>query len=163
MFTSLEDLSWFLDSSSLAKKGQQCLYFLSKLKKACLSPQVLVNFYRCTIESILTYCITVWIESCSKGDRKAQHVISTLLPAISDLQSVSCLRLEILHTPTMDFALFPSGRRYRSFIPAGSEAAFNIIPSPCLTQKPVSNSKLFFVCTYFMLHKNGYHPIHSHM
>ncbi|CAB1421556.1 unnamed protein product [Pleuronectes platessa] len=36
------------------------LFFLRRLKKAHLSPQILVNFYCCTIESILTNCISVW-------------------------------------------------------------------------------------------------------
>ncbi|XP_037546914.1 transcription factor COE3-like [Nematolebias whitei] len=39
---------------------------------------ILVNFYRCTIESILTNCITVWYRSCSASDRKAlQKVLIT--------------------------------------------------------------------------------------
>ncbi|KAK3510755.1 hypothetical protein QTP70_021342, partial [Hemibagrus guttatus] len=32
---------------------------------------ILVNFYRCAIESILTNCITVWYGNCSAADRKA--------------------------------------------------------------------------------------------
>ncbi|KAI4890249.1 hypothetical protein NFI96_014024, partial [Prochilodus magdalenae] len=44
------------DLSVLVKKAQQHLYFLRNLKKVHLSPR---NFYRCTIESILTNCITV--------------------------------------------------------------------------------------------------------
>src|SRR4029434_2454422 len=57
-----------LNTSTLIKKAHQRLFFLRRLKKAHLSP--LVNFYRCTIESILTNCILVWYGSCSVVDRK---------------------------------------------------------------------------------------------
>ena len=33
---------------------------LRRLKKFGLSPKALTNFYRCTIESILSGCITAW-------------------------------------------------------------------------------------------------------
>ncbi|XP_066513144.1 macrophage mannose receptor 1-like [Hoplias malabaricus] len=65
------DLTWSLNSSVLIKKAQQCLYFLLSLKKAYLSPRILVNFYRCTTESILTNCISVWYGGCCVADRKA--------------------------------------------------------------------------------------------
>ncbi|KAI4882104.1 hypothetical protein NFI96_000101 [Prochilodus magdalenae] len=55
------DLTWSLNSSVLVKKAQQRLYFLRSLKKVHLSPRILVNFYCCTIESILTNGISVWI------------------------------------------------------------------------------------------------------
>lgn len=51
-----EDLPWTLDNSTLVKKAHQCLLFLRQ-KKSHLPPQILVNFYRCTIESILSNCI----------------------------------------------------------------------------------------------------------
>ncbi|KAI4883522.1 hypothetical protein NFI96_005237, partial [Prochilodus magdalenae] len=64
-----EDLTWSLNSSTMVKKVQQRLYFLRSLKKAHLCPRILVDFYRCTIESILTNCISVWYGSCSASDR----------------------------------------------------------------------------------------------
>ncbi|KAI4877716.1 hypothetical protein NFI96_022799 [Prochilodus magdalenae] len=73
-----EDLTWSLNSSTMVKKAQQRLYFLRSLKKAHLCPRILVDFYRCTIESILTNCISVWYGSCSASDRKAlQRVVKT--------------------------------------------------------------------------------------
>ena len=60
-----EDLSWTLNTSTLIKKAHQRLFFLSRLKKVPLSPQILVNFYCCTIESILTNHVTVWYGNCS--------------------------------------------------------------------------------------------------
>ncbi|XP_072105251.1 uncharacterized protein [Mobula birostris] len=54
-----EDLTWSLNSSILIKKAQQRLYFLRSMKKAHLCPRILTDFYSCTIESILTNCISV--------------------------------------------------------------------------------------------------------
>lgn len=86
-----EDLSWTLNTSTLVKKAQQHLYFLRRLKKARLSPKILVNFYRCTVESNLTNCTTVWVGGCSMADRKAlQRVVKTaqhITGAISSLPS----------------------------------------------------------------------------
>ncbi|XP_059212949.1 trace amine-associated receptor 1-like [Centropristis striata] len=91
--------SWSLNTSILIKKAHQRL-FLRKIKKAHLSPQILVNFYRCTIESILTSCITVWYGNCSVADRKAlQRVVKTAqpisglpLPTIKAVHIKRCLR-----------------------------------------------------------------------
>lgn len=61
-----EDLSWTTNTTSLVKKAQQRLYFLRKLKKASAPPPILSTFYRGTIESTLTSCITVWGGSCTE-------------------------------------------------------------------------------------------------
>ena len=54
---------------------------------------ILTNFYRCTIESILTGCITVWYGGCTTKDRKvlrsvvrsAEFIIVRELPALQDI------------------------------------------------------------------------------
>ncbi|KAK3561377.1 hypothetical protein QTP86_033118 [Hemibagrus guttatus] len=76
--------------------SNQHLFFLNTLKKNHLFSTILVNFYRCTIESILTNCITVWYGNCSVADRKAlqwevkttQRIIGTPL---EDIQKKRCL------------------------------------------------------------------------
>lgn len=50
--------------TSLGPSTHQRLFFLRRLKKVYLFPQILVNFH-CAIESILTNCITVWYGNCS--------------------------------------------------------------------------------------------------
>ncbi len=55
-----EDLSWTNNTAALAKKAQQRLYFLRKLRRARAPASIMCTFYRGTIESILTSCITVW-------------------------------------------------------------------------------------------------------
>ena len=64
-----------------------------------LSPQILVNFYHCTIESILTNSVTLWYGNCSVSDRKAlqrvvktaQRITGSSLSSINALQSKWCL------------------------------------------------------------------------
>ncbi|KAK3543061.1 hypothetical protein QTP70_010551 [Hemibagrus guttatus] len=53
-----ENLTWSLNTSSISKKAQQRLCFLRRLRKAHLPPPILTMFYRGTIESILSSCIS---------------------------------------------------------------------------------------------------------
>ncbi|XP_051564677.1 pleckstrin homology domain-containing family M member 3 isoform X2 [Myxocyprinus asiaticus] len=95
-----EDLSWTYNTFTLIKKAQQRLYFLRKLRKAHLSPHILLNFYHCTIESILTNSITVWNGNCTISDQKAlqrvvktaQYITGVQLPSIKDIHHKRCLR-----------------------------------------------------------------------
>ena len=52
-----DKLSWSLNTKCTLKKAQQRLFFLRRLRRFKLSTNVLVSFYRSTIESILTFCI----------------------------------------------------------------------------------------------------------
>ncbi|KAK3528503.1 hypothetical protein QTP70_000581 [Hemibagrus guttatus] len=72
-----EDLTWSLNTSSITKKAQQCLYFLQSLRKAHLPPLILTTFYRGTIESILSSCITAWFGNCTVSDRKTLQLITS--------------------------------------------------------------------------------------
>ncbi len=88
-----EDLTWTTNTMSLSKKAQQRLHFLRRLKRASLPPPILTTFYRGTIESVLTSCITVWYGNCSAADRKtlqrtvntAAKIIGAPLPSILDI------------------------------------------------------------------------------
>ncbi len=85
-----EDLTWTTNTTSFSKKAQQRLHFLRRLKRASLPPPILTTFYRGTIESVLTSCITVWYGNCSVADRKnlqrtvntAAKIIGAPLPSI---------------------------------------------------------------------------------
>jgi gmma-aminobutyric acid receptor subunit gamma len=63
-------------------------------------PQILKRFYSCTIESILTGCITAWYGNCSASERKplqrvvhtVQYITRAKLPAIQDLYTRRCQR-----------------------------------------------------------------------
>ncbi len=104
------------------------LHFLRRLKRASLPPPILTTFYRGTIESVLTSCITVWYGNCSAADRKTlQQTVNTAakifgapLPSILDIFLARCSSKtnSIVKDPTHPshslFQLLPSGRRYRS-------------------------------------------------
>ncbi len=120
-----EDLTWTTNTMSLSKKAQQRLHFLRRLKRASLPPPILTTFYRGTIESVLTSCITVWYGNCSAADCKtlqrtvntAAKIIGAPLPSILDIFLARCSSKtnSIMKDPTHSlFQLLPSGRRYRS-------------------------------------------------
>ncbi|KAK3534316.1 hypothetical protein QTP86_014242, partial [Hemibagrus guttatus] len=96
-----EDLTWSLNTSSITKKAQQSLYFLRRLRKAHLPPPILTTFYRRTIESILSSCITAWFGNCTVSDRKtlqwivrtAEKINGVSLPSIMDIYSTRCAAL----------------------------------------------------------------------
>ncbi|XP_062859494.1 uncharacterized protein LOC134321621 [Trichomycterus rosablanca] len=96
-----------------------------RLRKFGLPPKILKNFYKCTIESLLTGCISVWYGNCSLHDRKAlqrvvraaEIIIGHKLPALQDIYRTSCLKkaLKITSDHTHPahglFTKLPSGRR----------------------------------------------------
>eukprot|EP00061_Rhincodon_typus_P012424 g38150.t1 len=55
--TITNNLSWISHVDATVKKAQQGLFFLRQLRKFDISIRTLTNFYRCTIESILSGCI----------------------------------------------------------------------------------------------------------
>ncbi len=65
-----EDLSWTNNTTALAKKAHQRLYFLRKLRRDRAPAPLMCTFYRGTIESILTSCITVWYGAFNTSCRK---------------------------------------------------------------------------------------------
>ncbi len=83
------------------------------------------TFYRGTIESILTSCITVWYGACNASCRKslqrivraAEKIVGVSLPSLQDIYSTRLTRkaLCIAGDPTLPthsfFSLLPSGRR----------------------------------------------------
>ena len=123
-----EDLTWTINTSHLVRKAQQRLHFLRRLRRVNLPQQLLCNFYRSTVESILTSCITVWYGSATSAERKAlqrvvktaQHITASTLPPIQDIYDKRCLRkaVNISSDPTHPshplFQPLPSGKRYRN-------------------------------------------------
>ena len=95
-----DKLKWSTHTDSMVKKAQQRLFNCRRLKKMGLSPKALTNFYRCTIESIMSGCITAWYGNCSAHNRKAlqrvvrsaQRITGGKLPALQDNYSTRCHR-----------------------------------------------------------------------
>ena len=53
-------LSWSKHTKTVVKRERKHLFPLRRLKIFGMGPQILKRFYSCTIESILTGCITAW-------------------------------------------------------------------------------------------------------
>ncbi len=122
-----DDLTWSTNTTATIEKAHQRLYFLRILGYNQLAQKLLVSFYRCSIESILTYCICVWFSTCTVAEKKAlqgvvntaQKIIGCPLPSLEDRCSSHCVRKanNILRDPShpgqTHFELLPSGRHYR--------------------------------------------------
>ncbi len=66
-----EDFSWTNNTAALAKKAQQHLYFLRKLRRASAPAPIMYTFYRGTIVSILTSLPSLmWYGACNASCRK---------------------------------------------------------------------------------------------
>ncbi len=83
-----EELTWTINITALVKKAKW-LYFLRMLRKVNLSQQLLLSFYRCSIESVLTHGMLACYGSSSAADKKAlprviktaQNITKQQLPA----------------------------------------------------------------------------------
>ncbi len=85
------------------------------------------TFYRGTIESILTSCITVWYGDCNASCRKAlqrieraaEKISAASLPSLQDIYSTRITRKALCtagdptHPTHIFFSLLPSGRKLR--------------------------------------------------
>ncbi len=102
-----EDLSWTNNTAALAKKAQQRLYFLRKLRRARAPTPIMCTFYRGTIESILTSCITVWYGACNASCckslqrivRAAEKIVGVSLPSLQDISHCSPQHCRWSHPP----------------------------------------------------------------
>ena len=123
-----DSLSWTVNTTAVVKKAQQRLHFLRVLRRNNLEEKLLVLFYRATIESTLSYCITAWYAGCSAADKRAlQRVINTAqkitgcsLLTLEDIASsrylsrATAILTDNSHPSNHLFDLLPSGRRFRS-------------------------------------------------
>ncbi len=123
-----EDLRWSVHTDAVLKKAHQRLLFLRQLRKFGTSPSILRSFYTCTVESILTGCITAWFGNSTAGNRKAlqrvvrtaRHIVGGKLPFLQDIYTRRCIRKarriieDSSHPSHRLLSLLPSGRRLRS-------------------------------------------------
>ncbi len=123
-----EDLTWSAHTDAVLKKAHQRLFFLRRLRKFGTSPRILRSFYTCTVESILTGCITAWFGNSTAGNRRAlqrvvrtaRHIVGGELPSLQDIYTRQCVQGKpggLSKTPATrptDCSLLPSGRRFRS-------------------------------------------------
>ena len=53
-------LKWEDSITAIMKKANQRLFFLRQLKKCGVACKGMLQFYRATFESVLTFSVTVW-------------------------------------------------------------------------------------------------------
>ncbi len=123
-----EDLTWSAHTDAVLKKAHQRLFFLRRLRKFGTSPRIFRSFYTCTVESILTGCITAWFGNSTAGNRRALqrvvrtacHIVGGELPSLQDIYTRRCTRKarriikDSSHPSHRLLSLMPSGRRLRS-------------------------------------------------
>ena len=74
-------------TDTVVKKAQQRLFFLRQLKKSELRREILVQFYRSAIESILAFSIRVWFGGISQRQRSRLDRVVKQIPKLSILNS----------------------------------------------------------------------------
>ncbi len=137
-----EDLTWSAHTDAVLKKAHQCLFFLRRLRMFGTSPSILRSFYTCTVESILTGCITAWFGNSTAGNRKAlqrvvrsaRHIVGGELPSLQDIYTRQCVRKarriikDSSHPSHRLLSLLPSGRCLRSIQSRTSQLRDSFFP-----------------------------------
>ena len=82
--TISNNLKWELRIDTIIKKAQQPLYFLRTLRSFGLTTQIMLTFYRVTIENVLTFSITVWFGFITVKEKlRLNRVVKTAFRIIS--------------------------------------------------------------------------------
>eukprot|EP00061_Rhincodon_typus_P015001 g42435.t1 len=121
-----DNLSWPSHIDATVKAAQQHL-FHRQLRKFGMAVRTLTNFYRCTIESILSKCMMARYSNCSAQNHKklqkiactAQATMQASLPSVDSIHMTRCHGKaanikDPLHPNNDLLQLLPLGRRYRS-------------------------------------------------
>ncbi len=133
---------WILSSKANSNTWESLTRSELKLDRLC--QKLLVAFYCSAIESVLTYCLTVWYGGCSGADKKAlqrviknaQNIIGCPLPLLLDIANTRYLSRaknivkDFSHPGHHLFSLLPSGRRYRSIKHAQPDFQIVFIQEP---------------------------------
>ena len=123
------DLKWEQNVDKLVKKANQRLFFLRQLRRFGVKKEILMQFYRSVVESILTFSIVVWYgnttekqkTSLNRVVKSAAKIVGETLPTLSSLylQRVNSRAQKIIkdssHPANNLFQLLRSKRRFRYF------------------------------------------------
>jgi hypothetical protein len=138
-----DEIKWEEQLLANLKKAQKRLYFLRQLKTFHISQDLMINFYRSTIESCLTNFIITWYKAASKKDinrlskviKTASYIIGTEMESLHTiyekrtLKRVTNILKDDFH-PTNDFLEFlPSRKRLRSILSSTNRLSHSFIPS----------------------------------
>ncbi len=137
-----KDLTWSAHTVAVLKKAHQRLFFLRRLRKFGISVSILRSFYTCTVESILTGCITALFGNSTAGNRRAlqrvvrtaRHIVGGELPSLQNIYTRRCIRkarriiTDYSHPSHSLLSLLPSGRRLRSIRSRNSRLRDSFFP-----------------------------------
>ncbi len=129
-------------TSQRTSPGQQRLHFLRRLKRTSLPPPILTTFYRGTIESVLTSCITVWYGNCRAADRKTlQQTVNTAAKIIGALLPIFSLH-DAPAKPIVSWRTSP-------IPPAVSFSSYHLYKPPLVIHSPLFSLDTFIhYCVY---------------
>eukprot|EP00061_Rhincodon_typus_P004019 g21568.t1 len=85
----MDDMSWTSHINATIKMAQLWLFFLRWLWKFGMSITSNINFYRYTIESILSGYIMSWYDNCSAQDHKKLQKVKCTAQTITEANLLS--------------------------------------------------------------------------
>ncbi len=149
------------------------------LRKFGTSSRILRSFYTCTVESILTGCITAWYGNSTAGNRRAlqrvvrtaRHIVGGELPSLQDIYTRRCTRKarriikDSSHPSHRLLSLLPSGRRFRSIRSRTSRLRDSFFPSGYQANEQSEITHLHHTPTHttsHALHFNTVLPDYTH-
>ena len=141
--TISNNLKWETNARLAAKKANKRLFFLRQLKKFKVNDRILVLFYRATIESVLSFSISVWYGNATLEDKRlvnsvvraAEKIIGCTLPTIDEIylsrtmRRASKIMKDPFHPANSLFQTMPSGRRLRSIRCSSNRCSNSFFPS----------------------------------
>jgi hypothetical protein len=120
-------LNFETNTNIIHKKCQSRVYCLQKLRSLNVNQQVLKNFYRCFIESILTFGFLCWFGGLNVKNRNVlNRVVNVCGKVVGESQMSLCVLYErravrkaktiirdASHVLAHHYELLPSGRRFK--------------------------------------------------
>ena len=120
-------LNFDANTRSINKKCQSRLYCLQKLRSLHVEREILSNFYRCFLESVLTFGFVCWFGGLSVANKNVlERVVRVSGKVIGERQcgmgelyerrvvrKGRAIAMDSSHVLAKLFDLLPSGRRYR--------------------------------------------------
>jgi hypothetical protein len=120
-------LNFDANTNSIHKKCQSRVYCLQKLRSLNVNQQVLGNFYKCFIESVLTFGFLCWFGGLNVKNRNVlNRVVNVCGKVVGESQTSLCVLYErrafrkakaiirdTSHVLAHHYELLPSGRRFK--------------------------------------------------
>ena len=120
-------LNFNQNTLSIQKKCQSRIYCLQKLRNLQVNEKVLKGFYRCFIESVLTFSFMCWFGGLSVKNKSmlnrvvnvCSKIVGTQQKGLMELyecrvlRKASAIACDECHVLANHYELLPSGRRFR--------------------------------------------------